>query len=104
MLERPFQKMYSCMQNDLLEVSPQARKQDEMQRIPLLQRHFTSAQSRTRSQTNGYPTARRLQTRAGTTEAVRGYSMGPVFRTRTTLPEKGVANVAKKGRSNPFSL
>ena len=30
--------------------------------------------------------------------------MGPVFRTRTTLPEKGVANVAKKGRSNPFSL
>ena len=42
--------------------------------------------------------------RGRTIEAVRGYSMGPVFRTRTTLPEKGVANVAKKGRSNPFSL
>ena len=42
--------------------------------------------------------------RGRTTEAVSGYSMGPVFRTRTTLPEKGVANVAKKGRSNPFSL
>ena len=42
--------------------------------------------------------------RGRTTEAVRGYSMGPVLRTRTTLPEKGVANVAKKGRSNPFSL
>ena len=66
MLERPLQKIYSCMQNDLLEVSPQARKQDEMHRTPLLQRHFTSAQSCTRSQTNGYPTARRLQTRAGT--------------------------------------
>ena len=42
--------------------------------------------------------------RGRTIEAVRGYSMGPVLRTRTTLPENGVANVAKKGRSNPFSL
>ena len=32
--------------------------------------------------------------RGRTTEAVRGYSIGPVLRTRTTLPEKGVANVA----------
>ena len=42
--------------------------------------------------------------RRRTTEAVRGYSMGPVLRMRTTLPDQGVANVAKKGRSNPFSL
>ena len=42
--------------------------------------------------------------RGRTTEAVRGYSMGPVLRMRTTLPDHGIANLAKKGRSKPFSL
>ena len=37
-----------------------------MHRTPLLQWHFVSAQSRTRSHSNGYSTDRRPQTRAGT--------------------------------------
>merc|ERR1719265_2083118 len=41
---------------------------------------------------------------AGTIEAASGYSIGPVLRMRITLPDQGVANVQKKGRSSPFSL
>ena len=39
-----------------------------------------------------------------TIEAASGYSIGPVLRMRITLPDQGVANVQKKGRSIPFSL